>query len=151
MSKSAARSLSEARGRFELASSRPQRSQPQTSRYARAGRQLVVSLAAGPEGQRLREVLDQAASRAGKPTTVWARETLLAAAGDPQSEGPVDPIVEVVLGGIQATLDLRAVGAMQHRPNKLDVFLGSEWVEVRTSKPQELIDHWKRVRRWGLV
>ena len=43
--------------------------------------QLVVAFGEGAEGRRLREIIDRAAERAGRPVSVWARETLLAAAG----------------------------------------------------------------------
>lgn len=115
--------------------------------------QLVVALGEGPEGRRLREVLDRAADRAGKPLSAWARETLLAAAGDSTSEGPIDPIVEVRLNVREATLlDLRAVGAMQSGwSNKVRGLLGGAWVDIGTAQPDELINQWKRVRRWGLT
>ena len=57
--------------------------------------QLVISLGEGAEGQRLRELLDRAAERKGRPVSVWARELLLAAAGDVTGEGPIDPVVEI--------------------------------------------------------
>ena len=43
--------------------------------------QLVVAFGEGAEGRRLRQIVDQAAERAGRPVSVWAREALLAAAG----------------------------------------------------------------------
>lgn len=39
--------------------------------------QLVISLGEGDEGKCLREFLDRAAERAGKPITIWARERLI--------------------------------------------------------------------------
>ena len=115
--------------------------------------QLVIALGEGAEGQRLREVLDRAAERTGKPVSVWARETLLAAAGDSKSEGPIDPIVEVRINGREVTLiDLRSIGAMQGGwSNKVRGFLGGEWIDIGTAKPDELIDAWKRMRRWGMT
>ena len=115
--------------------------------------QLVVALGEGPEGQRLREVLDRAAERTGKPVSAWARETLLVAAGDSKSEGPIEPIVEVRLNGREVTLiDLRAIGGMQGGwSNKVRGLLGGQWVDIGTAKPDELIDQWKRVRRSGLI
>lgn len=115
--------------------------------------QLVIALGEGPEGQRLREVLDRAAERTGKPVSAWARETLLAAAGDSKSEGSIDPIVEVRMNGREVTLvDLRSIGAMQDGwTNKVRGLLGAEWVDIGTAKPRELIDMWKRVRRWGMT
>lgn len=113
--------------------------------------QLVVSLGEGPEGQRLREVVDRAAQRAGKPITVWARETLLAAAGDAKSESRIDPIVEVRLKGNQITsIDLRAVGAMQTGwSHQVRAFVAGDWLEIGTNDPNEIFDRWKRVCRWG--
>jgi hypothetical protein len=113
--------------------------------------QLVIALGEGPEGQRLREVLDRAAERAGKPVSVWARETLFVAAGDTKSEGAVDPIVEVRLNGNEVTLlDLRAVAGMQNGwSNKVRAFVGGAWQDLGTAKPDELVERWKRVRTWG--
>jgi len=113
--------------------------------------QLVVSLGEGAEGQRLREVVDRAAERVGKPVTVWARETLLTAAGDSKSEGPIDPIVEGRLNGSQMTsIDLRAIGAMQNGwTHQVRAFLGGQWIEIGTPDPTELFERWKRVCRWG--
>jgi len=115
--------------------------------------QLVIGLGEGPEGQRLREVLDRAAERSGKPVTVWARETLLAAAGDSKSEGRVDPIVEArIEGNKEALLDLRAISGMLGGSTvKVDALIGGRWVELGTRKPDELIEQWKRVHRWGLT
>jgi len=79
--------------------------------------QLVVSLGEGADGQRLREVIDRAAEKTGKPVTVWAREILLTAAGD--SESTLDPIVEVKFNGNETTLlDLRLVTAIQTGPTR---------------------------------
>jgi len=115
--------------------------------------QLVVGLGEGVEGQRLREVLDRAAERSGKPVTVWARETLLKAAGDVKSEKTLDPIVEVIINGREVTLvDLRSVSGMQGgHANKVSALIGGLWIDLSTQKPDELIDTWKRVRRWGFT
>ncbi len=115
--------------------------------------QLVIALGEGAEGQRLREVLNSAAERTGKPVSVWARETLFSAAGDPKSEGPVDPIVEVRLNGSEMTLiDLRTVSAMQNGwSGKVRGMMGGQWIDIGTAKPDELVDHWKRLHRWGLI
>ena len=114
---------------------------------------LVFALGEGPEGQRLREVLDRAAARTGRPVSVWARETLLAAAGDSKSEGPIDPIVEVKLNVNEVTLiDLRAIVGMQSGwNNKVRALIGGELLDLGTGKPNELLEQWKRVRRWGLT
>lgn len=45
--------------------------------------QLVVSLGEDEEGRERRELIDRAAEKAGKLTTVWARELLLQACGAP--------------------------------------------------------------------
>lgn len=113
--------------------------------------QLVIALGEGAEGQRMREVLDRAAERAGKPVSVWARETLMVAAGDSKSEAPIDPIVEVRLNGNQQTLlDLRSVSAMQGGSSIVaHALISGTWYGLGTSKPDELIELWKRVRRWG--
>lgn len=115
--------------------------------------QLVISLGEGAEGQRLRGVLDAAAERTGKPISAWARHVLLTAAGDAASEGPVDPIIEVLINGREmTTLDLRAVSAMQNGwTNKIRALIGSTWIDLGTNNPDEIMRQWKRVRRWGLV
>jgi hypothetical protein len=109
--------------------------------------QLVVALGEGADGQRLREVLDRAAERAGKPVTVWARETLLTAAGD--STSSIDPIVEVRLLGTQVTtVNLRDIAAMQTGwSHQVRACLAGEWMELGTSDPEALFERWKRVCR----
>ena len=115
--------------------------------------QLVIALGEGPEGHRLREVLGRAADRAGKPVTFWARQILFVAAGDAKSEGVDDPIAEVRLNGNEVTLlDLRAVPGMQTGwTNKVRGLVGGEWHDLGTATPDDLVDRWKRVQRWGVM
>jgi hypothetical protein len=107
--------------------------------------QLVVGLGEGDEGQRAREVLDKAAEAVGKPVTVWARETLLTAAG----HGPADPIAEVLFDKKVVTqLDLRSVAAMRGGYTyKVDAMVGGQWYELTVSNPDALMERWKRVKR----
>jgi hypothetical protein len=111
--------------------------------------QLVISLGEGQEGLRLREALDRAAKALGKPVSAWARETLLAAAG----EGPGDPIIEIRLNGSEVTLlDLRAIDGMQSGWSiKVRALISGSWWDLGTNNPDELVTRWKRVRRWGLM
>jgi hypothetical protein len=46
--------------------------------HERERSQLVISLGEGPEGQRRREAIDRAATKANKTVSTWAREALLA-------------------------------------------------------------------------
>lgn len=48
--------------------------------------QLVINLGEGARGKRIRDVLDQAATKADKPVSRWAREVLLAVA-----QGELEP------------------------------------------------------------
>ena len=109
--------------------------------------QLVVALGEGAEGQRLREVVDRAAERAGKPVTAWARETLLTAAGD--SKSSIDPVVEVRLLGTQmTTVNLCCIAAMQTGwAHQVRALLAGEWMELGTPDPDALFERWKRVCR----
>lgn len=115
------------------------------SHMERERSQLVIGLGEGAEGQRLREALDRAARAAGKPITVWARETLLSAAGN----GPTDPVIEVRINGAEVTLfHLRAIDAVQNGwVNKIRALVAGEWLDLSTNDPEELIARWKRVHR----
>lgn len=117
--------------------------------------QLVLALGEGAEGQRLREVLDQAASRAGKVVSAWAKEILFEAAGASKAEAPVDPLVAEIRyrDGHDIKVmdfDLRAVVAMQGgSPTDVRALVpGVGWVVLLPPKPDELMERWRRVRRW---
>lgn len=116
--------------------------------------QFVVGLGDGPEGQRLKEVLEHAAARTGKPLSVWARERLLDAAGDPKSEAAQDPVIEVQYQDEEGRqpvmlLDLRAVYAMRGgHAVFVQALIGGTWWTLVSQQPNDLIERWKRARSW---
>jgi hypothetical protein len=122
--------------------------------------QLVVALGEGAEGQRLKDALDQAAQRAGKTTSAWAREILMTAAGVGEA---LDPVVEATYheDGHRRTFtfDLRHVAAIQGgesmggsgQTGAVTLLLGGTWWHVEAADPMAFILRWKRVHRWGVA